>query len=195
MSKKIARNIFYAISFTILLVGFIYLGTRDFNAEVNELSDNEKFALEYDAVDKNNVFVYARLTKILELMKEDAVIFICKTDSPWCNPYAKILNEVAIDAGIDKIYYLDIRQDYLQRSRKYLELVDLLDDYLYRDDEDVSHLYVPELVLVKNGKIIGHDNETAISVGKENAENYWSVEKIISYKEKMKNLFEMYLGK
>lgn len=195
MSKQMVKKIFYVVSFTILLAGFIILGTRDFNREVNELADNEKFALEYDAVDKNNVFIYARLTKVLELMKEDAAIFICKTDSPWCNPYAKILNEAALDAGIDKIYYLDIRQDYLQRSRKYLELVKLLDDYLYRDDEDVTHLYVPELVLVKNGHIIGHDNETAISIGKESAENYWSVSKIVSYKEKMKSLFAQYTGK
>lgn len=196
MSKKSIKNIFYVVAFAILIAGFIYFGNKDFTEGESALPDNEKIVKEYDLVDKNNVYTYTDLKQTLNLMKEGSgIVLICTPESVWCNTYAKLVNEVAKEQGVSKIYYLNIRNDRLENSKKYRELVTLLDDFLYRDDLDVSHLYAPELVFVKNGKIVAHDNETAISVGTERPEDYWTVEHLIAYKSKMATIFANYLGK
>ena len=53
MNKKIKR-IFQGMLFILIIIGFIYIGTRDFDTD--EVVDNERFDEEYANVDKDNVF-------------------------------------------------------------------------------------------------------------------------------------------
>ena len=64
----------------------------------------------------------------------------------------------AIIKYIDKegyIKWIDDNKDY-----KYNELLALLEGYLNKNNDE-DYLYLPDIYFVKEGKIIGHDNESA----------------------------------
>ena len=79
----------------------------------------------------------------------------------------------ALESKVDKIYYLNIKADRntltltkkgkirteKQGNENYLKLVDILKDYLPAydglNDETIKRIYLPTVVFVKNGKVIG----------------------------------------
>ena len=77
---------------------------------------------------------------------------------------------------------------------KYKKLVNRLGDYLFLDDTGSYRLYAPTLVIVKEGKILSFDNETSLMTNPILPNEYWTEEKINSFKEKIGNYFDEYLG-
>ena len=99
MKKKIKR-ILQGLLFIGIIVGFILIGTKDFNKEVEV--DNEKFDQDYANVNKDNVFKYVNAVEIATNLKKSAVIFMGYPQNTWSGYYANILNEAAIIATINK---------------------------------------------------------------------------------------------
>ena len=55
MNKKLKWFLQWTL-FVIIIIAFIFIGTRDFSSKV--VIDNERFDLEYPTVSKDNVFKY-----------------------------------------------------------------------------------------------------------------------------------------
>ena len=58
-------------------------------------------------------------------------------------------------------------------------------------DLENSKLYMPELIIVKSGEIIAHDNETSLIASDIDPSNYWTQEKIIEFENKITNYINL----
>ncbi len=176
----------------IAIVGTILIYKHFDKKEIDKKSIT-KFSDEYALVDKENVFVYSNIDEVVTLLENGTgIVFMAYPECPWCQSYAKYLNEVAKENNIKEIYYLNIKHDRQINSSKYAKLVKLLGNYLYADDSGLSKVYAPDLTFVKNGNIIAHDNETAITTSSMKIEDYWTEEAILEFKDKITNYIREY---
>ncbi len=171
MSKKVKR-VLQAMLFILIIVGFIYVGTRDFTQEV--VVDNERFDQEYANVSKDNVFKYANAVEVYSALKGDAIIFMGFPANIWSGYYADILNEAAKEAGIEEILYYDFYEDRENKNATYQSIVLNLASYLVTKDDNTQDIYAPTLVIIKNGQVIAYDNETAFPIGSISPDDYWN---------------------
>lgn len=191
MNKNLKRVI-QGILFILIIGAFIFVGTRDFTKK--EKVDNEKFDSEYSNVDKDNVFVYANIQDVYTKFKNgDVIIFMGFPSNKWSGYYASLLNTAAKETGIKEILYYDFKKDRESKNATYQSLVLRLNSYVYTIDTGRQDIYAPTLVIVKNGKVIYFDNETAIMKGNVNPEEYWSENKKLMQINKFKLMFNDYL--
>lgn len=85
--------------------------------------------------------------------KGSGILFFGYTGCKWCQRAVPELNKVARQLGV-KVYYVDasIQPD----EDQYKKLVGYLSDILSTDDNGEKQFFVPLVVGVKNGKIVGH---------------------------------------
>ena len=179
----------------ILLIGAILvllLGGVLLSVLTNKETDAQKFANEYTEVGEDNVFVYRTKEEVIKLMKYGTgVVYLGFPECPWCQTYAKYLNEVAKEVGVDKIYYYDILEDRTNNTEFYKEIVSILGDNLEHDDEGNSRIFVPNVSFHVGGKIIGNDLETAKDTkGFENPSDYWTTEEVTELKNTLTTYME-----
>ena len=105
--------------------------------------------------------------------------------------YVPLLNEIAKNEGIEKIYYYNIREDRKNNTEFYQKVVSILNDYLNYDEEGKKRIFVPNVTFVKEGKIIFNDNETSL-ISEGTPSEYWTEEKKTLFNEKLrKNINEL----
>ena len=177
----------------LIILGFIYVGTRDFN--VVEKEDNKKFDKEYSNVSKDNVFTYVNSNEVYTTIKNgSAIIFMGFPNNNWSGYYAKLVNDAAKEVGVKKILYYDFLEDRNNNNGTYESIVNKLSSFLPVIDTGEQNIYAPTLVIVKNGQIVAFDNETAIKNGNISPDDYWnqynSGIKIQNLKEMFKNYLE-----
>lgn len=190
MNKKV-KLILQGLLFILIIAGFIYIGKKDFGTE--EVVDNERFDQEYANVSKDNVFKYANAVEVYAALKEDAIIFMGYPENTWSGYYANILNEAAKDCGITEILYYDFYEDRENRNGTYQSIVLSLSNYLVTLDDGTKELYAPTLVIVKDGKVIAFDNETAFIKGNVTPEYYWNDYQTGIKYNNFKTMFQGYL--
>lgn len=190
MKKKIKR-VLQGLAFIAIIIGFIVIGTRDFDKKV--VVDNEKFDQDYVNVNKENVFKYVNAVEVSTELKQDAIIFMGYPENVWSGYYANILNEAAKDSGIKEILYYDFYEDRENHNATYQSIVLNLTNYLITLDDGTQEIYAPTLVIVKDGKIIAFDNETAFVRGNLTPEIYWNEYKTGAKYSLFKSMFEEYL--
>lgn len=161
-----------------------------YNKKATNNTDAIKFSEEYN-IDKDNVFIYKTLEDINKILEHGTgIVYLGFPKCPWCKGYVPYLNEVAKIENIDKIYYFDIYSDRLNNSKEYQYTVKLLNDYLQYDEEGSKKIYVPAVIAVNKGKIVGFDDETAYDTkGYETPEEYWKNEDLEGLKTKLKKMF------
>lgn len=166
------------------LISFYYLN-------LTKVTDASKFKEEYSRVSEDNVFVYRTDKEIIDILKHGTgIVYLGFPECPWCQAYVSYLDEVAKETKIEKIYYLNILEIRKNNTREYQEIVSLLDNYLSYDEEGKKRIYVPAIVAVKEGEIIGFDDETSHDTkGYETPEEYWEKEDLDSLKTKLKEMF------
>lgn len=148
----------------LLVVGLI-LVTGCSIKKTTELSNSEKFAAEY-SVSKDNPFVYATIDEVLQILKEGTgIIFFGNSDCEWCVASAEILNEAFNYKNVSKVYYYNPKNIRDNQTKEYKQLIELLGQSLEKDEKEKSYLYLPDIYFVKNGKIIGHNNDAATMDG------------------------------
>lgn len=181
MKKK---YIVLIITLILLLVG----GCKDNKV----VEDNVKFSLEYTEVGENNIFVYRDISEIIKIMKNGTgVVYLGFPECPWCNYYVKYLNEIAMEVGLDKIYYYNILEDRKNNTEKYQEIVSLLSGNLQYDEEGNERIFVPNVSFHVDGKVIFNDYETSKDTNnKETPKEYWSDEEITDLKNRLKPYLE-----
>ena len=146
----------------------------------------------YTKLPKENVFKVININEAINLVKKgNGALFIGYKECIWCQQYVKVIDDIAKKNSLPKVYYLDIRKDRKNNSKKYQELVNLLKDRLQNDDLGNKRIFVPFLVIAKDGKILETDDETSdLSKDKVNPLTYWTDEKINLLNEKLKSHIE-----
>ena len=184
-SKKNVYIIFGIIAVLILIISLSFLFKRD------KMSDAERFAKEYDFT-VNNVFVYRNLDEINKILENGTgVVYLGFPECPWCRGYIPYLNEVAINEHLDKIYYFNILNDRKNNTSGYKKTVQLLNDYLKYDNEGNKRIYVPAVIAVNNGKIVGFDDESSFDTkGYETPEEYWKNEDLDGLKKRLSDMIK-----
>ena len=157
------------------------------NRDNEKLSDNERFAKEYTLVTNDNSFVYRDADKIINILKNGTgVVYLGFPECPWCQEYVAYLNDVANDNRVEKIYYCNILNDRKNNTKEYQEIVDILEEYLQFDDEGNKRIFVPAVIVVNNGEIVGFDDETAWDTkGCETPDEYWCSDSVSKLKKRL----------
>ena len=184
--KRIMILVSVIILFMIGVVSLVLFLKKD----KKTVSDMEKFSAEYHEVAKNNVFVYRNLDEIINILeKGTGIVYLGFPECKWCQRYVKYLNEVAMDMGISKIYYYNIREDRKLNTENYHKIVSILENYLQNDEEGNKRIYVPSIIALKKGEIVGFDDETAWDTkGFETPDEYWNTDEVNDLKEKLEKM-------
>ena len=168
------------------------------------VSDAEKFKNEYESlngvvigntelkyrslnIDKDNPLVYKNASDIIKMIegKESFVVYFGFSTCPWCRSVISTLIDVAKDNGLEKIYYVDVKEirdnmtidesGNIITSKKgsddYYKLLTLLepvlDDYTLTNDAGETvltgekRIYAPNVVSIVGG--VAKELETGIS--------------------------------
>ena len=154
------------------------------------ISDSEKFSKEYTGVSTNNYFVYKNIDEIIKILEHGTgVVYLGFPECPWCQAYVPVLNEVADMEGLEDIAYYNILEDRKENTKKYQKIVSILNDYLPYDDNGNKRVYVPAVISVIDGKIVGFDDETSKdTLGFDNPDDYWTKDRISNLKKKLSQM-------
>lgn len=155
-----------------------------FKKEYESLNNKEAFSPDYKYLEvnipKDNKIIYKSDSEIIDVIKnETAVIYFGFNSCPWCRSMVENLIKVTNDLNIKNVYYVDVKdiRDTLEvtedgnilRTKSwtpaYRELLTLLDehlDYYVITDKDGNEvetkekrIYAPNVVVVKDGKVLG----------------------------------------
>lgn len=121
------------------------------------------------------------------------IIYLGFPDCPWCRSALPVLLEAASDYNIDTIYYIDMKNERdayevkngklvyqkdedgneIKGTKGYFKLLKAmdahLDDYVVTDEDGKEYdtgekrIYVPLIIFVNNGKVIGTHTSTVKS--------------------------------
>lgn len=174
----------------ILSVALILTGCTDKSKEKEKETDSQKFSKEYTDVSEYNVFVYKDIDEIIKILEHGTgIVYLGFPECPWCQAYVPMLNEVADVEGLEKIYYYNIYNDRKENTKEYQKIVNILSDYLQYDEEGNKRIFVPAVISLSEGKIIGFDDETSLDTkGLDDPKEYWTEERVKSLKEKLTNM-------
>lgn len=126
--------------------------------KVNELSEAEKFAVEF-SIDENNPFEYATIDQIINIFDNGSgIIFFGNSDDEWCVESVKIFNDTVEYRNVSEVYYYNPSSIQDKNTDKYRELVKFIKEYLKENEIGNFELNTPEIYVVKNGKIVNHSN-------------------------------------
>ena len=172
----------------LVVIGLILLYFFFIKKDDNKETDALRFKNEYSKVRDNNPFVYRNIDQIINILENGTgVVYLGFPECPWCQAYVPYVEEVAKKVGIDKVYYFNILEDRKNNSEKYQKIVKILNEYIPNDEEGNKRVFVPALIVVKEGKILLFNDETSLDTkGYEIPEDYWKNEG----SEDLKLLFE-----
>ncbi|MEE8808799.1 MAG: thioredoxin family protein [Lactimicrobium sp.] len=120
------------------------------------------------------------------------VLFFGFPECPWCQYYVPMLNEDAQSAGVNVKYY-NIYVDKTANRTWYDSIADLLDEkdseITHYDNDGKKVIYMPLVIFLHDGEIIGFDDETCDLDSDEIAPaDYWTDEKISALHERLSSL-------
>lgn len=155
-----------------------------------KVTDSEKFVKEYNQVSEYNVYVYRNAEEIIKILEHGTgIVYLGFPECPWCQAYVPILNEVADTEGLEKIYYYNIYNARKENTKDYQKIVTILSKYLQYDEEGNKRVYVPAIIAVAEGKIVGFDDETAYdTLGYKEPAEYWNEERTKKLKIKLSEM-------
>lgn len=184
--SKFLTRVLLVLGFVIMILliyVIIYLNGRPED-------DSVKFSKEYTELNEKNVFVYRNSEEIIKILKNGTgVVMLGFPECPWCQRYVVYLNEVAMDLGVEKIYYYNIYEDRKNNTDTYQEIVSLIGDYLQYDNEGNKRVYVPAIIGVNKGNIVGFDDETSVITEDITPDDYWTDEEVNDLKGKLETIF------
>ena len=189
-NKGIIITMGIIIVILVAIIIFMLVGNK--NEEQTVKSDAEKFSEEYTLVDKDNKFRYANIDEVIDTLEDGTgVVYLGFPECKWCQQYTVYLNELAKDRNIPEIMYYNIREDRQGNTKNYQTIVNLLKDYLPEDEEGNPRVYVPAVIFMSNGKILGFDDETAYDTkGYDEPSEYWTKERVDNLKDKLNSYLD-----
>ena len=192
MFKNKWQMVIYAILFLFLIYMFIYLGAKDYS---HDISDNKKFAQDFNLVSEDNVFTYVNATEARMVASGKKGIVLFGTKNEWVNYYASIVNKVAKEAGITEIYYYDFTKNRADNNGTYEDIVAKLKNYVTYNDKGVGEIYAPTLLVVSNDKVLMYDSTTSFVKGTMTPSSYWNNVVTENKEKELKTVFNEYMKK
>lgn len=163
----------------------IMLSTGCSVKKVEELTDAEKFAREFN-VSENNPFIYADFDDILNVFENGSgIIFLADSDYEGSLKAAKYLLKAAKENEILNIYYYNPKKIEEKNPKKYKKLYDEIKSDLEKEEEEFT-LILPTVYSLKDGKIINYSNYFANE--EELSEEYLTKKKVKEIKNKYKDI-------
>lgn len=157
MKKYIKITIFILVITISLLLLYTLLRTDELKFKDDYLLynfaiySNDK-QIKVNIPSKNNV-KYLKGNQVIKKMSQETGFFYFGYNScPWCRNIVETLIEVAVENNIT-IYYINIK-DLSNNELK--SIISYLKEYLRKTEANEERLYVPDVYIVKNGKIINH---------------------------------------
>ena len=143
------------------------------------LSDAAKFKQHYSQVADDNRFVYVSPSEIKQIFEHGSgLVFLDFKECPWCQKLAPMIDEAAKAEGLDRVYYMDIRQARANNDATYQMLVDKLKGHFAKDGSGSPRLFVPDVTALHDGKIVGRFlPETSIDDKGLTPGEYWTAER------------------
>lgn len=183
--QKTFRKLGYFFLYALVILAFIYLGTKDYNL-VTYATDGERFNGDYNEIPRNNPFVYLNSTELIELLNNGSgIVFMGNKENVWSESYAKYLYEIAEYLGLKEIYYYDVKKVKLLKNRNYYNIINALEGKLIETDDSVNNLFSPSLYIIKDGKVVFYDNTTAVVNNDLEVDTYWDSSNVYKFKEKI----------
>ena len=189
--KETKKKNLLIIGLIIIIIGLVALLIIVLNKDTKtQITDALKFSEEYTEVPKDNVYTYKTSEEIIKILENGTgTVLLGFPECPWCQRYVVYLNEVAKDIGIEKIYYYNILEDRKNNTDTYKKIVSLIGDYLQYDEEGNKKIYVPAVIGVNKGEIVGFDDETSYDTkGFETPQEYWNEESVNNLKTKLNDI-------
>jgi len=156
-------------------------------------SDALRFSGDYLLMSDDNVFVYKNAKQTVEILENGTgVVFMGFPTCPWCQAYVPLLDEVAKELGLKEIYYLDVYDDRSDNTPEYQRLVELMGHHLLTDDNDNPRIYVPDVTVVKDGVILGHNNDTSTLSGMDPSD-YWTISLVRELQQELREMIRQIL--
>ena len=181
MNKKVVVIILGIIILVGAIFGIWYnkRSSEQPKTPTSNISDATRFKSEYPRVASDNRFVYASDKEVLDIFDNGSgVVFLGFPQCPWCQHLSEHVDRAARAEGIDKIYYLNIREARTNNSEVYQKLVKKLEPYLEKDKNGNPRIFVPDVSIIKNGKIIGRYKEESTGDDNITPDKYWTNERI-----------------
>ena len=139
--------------------------------KIEDVTDNEKIAIEYSVSSKNNI-KYITYKKLMNLFKgEDAILFFGYPESDNAKNIVELLSELTEK---EILYFNPHKME--QKSKEYKKLLEKLDS---------KKLSIPSVYFLKNGKVIKKED----SLSKLEKEDYYTKED----KKKLKKVYQILL--
>ena len=145
---------------------------------------------DYEKVPEDNVFYTSDKDGVLKLLEHcTGVILLGFKECPWCQAYAPYLDEVSKEYDLRVLYY-DVLEDRKENTEFYQTLVNIMneqgDDITGYDNDGNARIYVPLVIYVVKGEIVGYDSETSqLSTDDISVEDYWTEDKVQALKDKL----------
>ena len=193
--KELTTGIIIGIILVVIILGaFIIpiIKSSDTEKTNEEEKVTKKFIDEYPEVGEDNVFEIKTIEEIIKVLEHGTgLVYLGFPECPWCQEYVLYLNEVAKDKDVEKIYYFNILNDRKDNTKEYHKIVELIGKHLQYDEDGNKRVYVPAVIAVNNGKIVGFDDETAWDTkGFEDPKDYWNDKEVEDLKEKLEEMIE-----
>lgn len=171
--KSKTQMITYMFLYVFCIALFIIIGQIDFQKDVD--TESKKFHSLYNMVEEDNLYVFSDATDVLSIVDgKSGVVLMGFPTNKWMNYYASILNDVAKEVGIDKIYYYDFQNDREESNGTYETIVNKLKVYVPTDDRGIQDIQSPTVIVVKKGEVIGYFDDTSIIRGTVTPEVYYN---------------------
>ena len=187
MKKKVIIIVITAILLIALAVSLFLILNKE-----EDISDAAKFAEEYTNVEEDNVFLYRNADEIIRILENGTgVVYLGFTECKWCQKYVTYLNEAAKENDITRIYYFDILDARSKNTSEYQQIVSLLEEYLEYDEEGNKRVFVPAVIVVDKGEIVGFDDETSLDTHDlDDPEEYWTEEEVNDLMSRLATMFD-----
>lgn len=153
----------------------------------NKTAYNDKTYLEL-AIPEDNPIKYSDADEVINIIEnESGVIYFGYPECPWCRSAIPSLLNAAKETGIETIYYMNLKEhrdvktidangkiiEEKEASKEYKKLLKALDkylnDYVIEDvkgnkiNTNTKRIYVPLVVFVKDGEVVGIHEDTVES--------------------------------
>lgn len=127
------------------------LNTPDFEIVSTDMSKYTQL------LDQNHVFKQITMLDSYRFFDENAsgVLYFGKPGCPFCQIVTPLVNNAARTVGVN-IYYVDVSADTSANMEIYQGIADRLGDTIINQETGEEEFMVPNLFIIKNGKIVDH---------------------------------------
>ena len=192
--KNIIRNVIYIILASLMLGAFVYLGTRDWTPEPNHENDHIIMSRMFRGLGRNNIYEILDNKQLIRFLENGTgIVVFCFRDAPYCSYYLSILNDIVRESHLDSIFFYDILTDRETRSFYYQVVVNKSRQFLIKNDFGQHVLTVPAAFFVKDGELVGFNNDTSNLVGLVNPQSFWTMERREEFRETINDLIRLLL--